>query len=331
MGSRRSRQYLRVGSTCAAVSFGNTDSSVTMRFGIGLPATTSLTAAMSCGPSKRTAFHGDVELAGDHRLERALHAVDGDDDDVGAGLEAGFLDGLDGADRHVVVVREQHVDLLAFGLEERLHDFLALGAREVAGLRADDLVARIGGDDFGEALLAIVGGRRAHGALQLDDVDVALSTSFVFSSSQRPALRPSSTKSEPISDRYSESSRDLDGAIGEDHRDVRGLGFAQHRFPAGFDHRRERDDVDALRDERAQRLDLVFLLLLRVGESQRDAGLGAALWIGLGVGGAPFAFGADLAEARARWAWRHRRRWLSDRRPSRPRAASAANPSASLL
>src|SRR5688572_27893247 len=54
-------QYLRVGSTCAAVSFWNTDSSVTMRFGIGLPATTSLTAAMSCGPNN--GLHSTVTLS----------------------------------------------------------------------------------------------------------------------------------------------------------------------------------------------------------------------------------------------------------------------------
>ena len=52
-----------------------------------------------------------------------------------------------------------------------------------------------------------------------------------------------------------------------------------------------------LRDERAQRLDLVFLLLLRVGETQVDAGFRRRALNGLGVGRAPFALGADLAEA----------------------------------
>ena len=66
--------------------------------------------------------------------------------------------------------------------------------------------------------------------------------------------------------------RHFDGAVGQDHRDLGGLGLAQHRLPAGFDHRRERDHVDLLRDEGADRLDLVLLLLLRVGELQRDAG-----------------------------------------------------------
>ncbi len=53
-----------------------------------------------------------------------------------------------------------------------------------------------------------------------------------------------------------------------------GLGFLQHGLPAGLHHRREGDDVHALRDEGADGLDLVFLLLLRVGELQRDARLG---------------------------------------------------------
>ena len=49
---------------------------------------------------------------------------------------------------------------------------LALGAREIAGLRANDLQMRIRGDDLFEPLLAIVGRRGAHRALQLDDVHV---------------------------------------------------------------------------------------------------------------------------------------------------------------
>ena len=89
----------------------------------------------------------------------------------------------------------------------------------------------------------------------------------------------------------------VDGAVGQDDRDLRGLGFPQHGVPAGLDHRREGDHVHLLRDEGADRLDLVFLLLLRVGELQLDAGLLGGRLDRLGVGGAPFALGADLAEA----------------------------------
>ena len=291
----RRDQYLRVWMYCLAVSMVNTVSSTTMRFGIGRPATTSATEVISCGPS--SGLHSMVTLS--------LPAIMASNAPFTAsidtmkmslpGFEAGFLDGLDGADGHVVVVRVQHVDLARLGLEEGLHDFLALGAREIAGLRADDLQMRIRGDDFLEALLAIDGRRRTDRALQLDDVHVVGGV-LERSLTQRPALRPSSTKSDPMNPTYSDGSLG-DGAVGEDHGNLRGLGFPQHRVPAGFDHRRKRDHIDLLRDEGAQRLDLVFLLLLRVGESA-----GRCSWCGGGLDGfgvrrAPFALGADLAEA----------------------------------
>src|SRR5688500_13997398 len=92
---------------------------------------------------QRIAFDRGVELARLHRLERAAYAVDGNDPDVLARLQPGLLDGLDRTDRHIVVVREQHVDFRALGFEERLHHFLALGPGEIAALRAHHLEARI--------------------------------------------------------------------------------------------------------------------------------------------------------------------------------------------
>src|SRR5688572_13133640 len=121
---------------------------------------------------QRIALDGRIQLAGDHGLESAFHRVDGHDENFLAGLAARFLDGLDGANGHVVVVRKQHVDLARLGLEDGFHGLFALGAREIPGLRTDDPEMRIGGDDFFEALLAIVRGRGADGALQLDDVHV---------------------------------------------------------------------------------------------------------------------------------------------------------------
>src|SRR5690606_986820 len=105
---------------------------------------------------QRVAFDRGVELAGLHRLERAAHAVDRHDADVGARPEAGFFDRLDRADGHVVVVREEHVDVAAFGLEEGLHHFLALGPGEVAALRADDHETVIALDDLLEPAHAVV-------------------------------------------------------------------------------------------------------------------------------------------------------------------------------
>ena len=89
----------------------------------------------------------------------------------------------------------------------------------------------------------------------------------------------------------------VDGAVGQDDRDAGFLRFLQHRVPARFDDRRERDDVDLLLDEGADGLDLVLLLLLRVGEFQLDAGLGRGFLDRFGVGRAPAALGADLGEA----------------------------------
>src|SRR5882672_5546474 len=132
------------------------------------------------GPEQRAALDADVELAGDHRLERTFDRVDRDDDDVLGGFHAGFFDGLDRPDRHVVVVCVEHIDLLALGLEEGFHHFLALGAGEVAGLRADDLELLIGLDDFLEALLAVDRRRRTHRALQFNDVHLAGRTLHVL-------------------------------------------------------------------------------------------------------------------------------------------------------
>src|SRR3712207_1825499 len=77
----------------------------------------------------------------------------------------------------------------------------------------------------------------------------------------------------------------------------RSLRLAQDLVPAGLDDRREGDDVDLLRDVAADRLDLVLLLLLRVGELQVDPGLLRGLLDRLGVRGAPPAFRTDLGEA----------------------------------
>jgi hypothetical protein len=52
-----------------------------------------------------------------------------------------------------------------------------------------------------------------------------------------------------------------------------------------------------LGDERAERLDLVFLFLLGVGELELDAAFLRLALDRVGVGGAPGAFGSDLGKA----------------------------------
>ena len=119
----------------------------------------------------RVALNRNIELAGHHGFESALHGVDRNDDDVAARLHAGGFDRLNGTNRHVVVVCVKNLDILV-GLEEGFHDFLALGAGEVTGLRAGDLEARISLDHFFKALLAVDGRCRTNGTLQFNDVHV---------------------------------------------------------------------------------------------------------------------------------------------------------------
>jgi hypothetical protein len=70
------------------------------------------TASNSCGPM--SGLHSTVQLSLPAAMasKAPLHAVDRHDQDVLAGLEPGLLDGLDGAERHVVVVGVQRRDLL---------------------------------------------------------------------------------------------------------------------------------------------------------------------------------------------------------------------------
>ncbi|HEY5807499.1 MAG TPA: hypothetical protein VIT67_06005 [Povalibacter sp.] len=64
------------------------------------------------------------------------------------GLMSRFFEGLDGAEGHVIVVREQHIDPATFRLEEGCHHLLSLVALEHAGLGPDDFVAPPGGHAF---------------------------------------------------------------------------------------------------------------------------------------------------------------------------------------
>ncbi len=246
---------------------------------------------------QRIALHRGVQLAGLHGFEGTAHAVDGNDADVLAGLQSSLFDGLDGADGHVIVVRVQHVDLLlALGLDEGLHHFLALGAREIAALRAHDLEACVLADHFAETRCAVIGGRRTHGALQFDHADGAGAAGAVL---DQPARRATTFLDEVRSDQrqIQRGVGDFHRAVGEHHRDAGRLGLLQHGVPAGFHHGREGDHIHLLRDERAQCLDLVFLLLLTVGELELEFGFHQRILDGAGVGRAPFTLGAHLAEA----------------------------------
>jgi hypothetical protein len=145
-------------------------------------------------------------------------------------------------------------------------------------------------------LLAIVRGRRAHGALQFDDVDLAGRVARVL---EQPA--PGAA---PLLDEIRADQRcvqrfvaDLDGAIHEDHGNSRRADFAQHGIPAGFDHGREGDHVDVLAHEGAQRRDLLLLAAMRILEPQDHARVTRRLANGFRIDGVPVRLGRELAEA----------------------------------
>ena len=129
-------------------------------------------------------------------------------------------------------------------------------------------------EDFREALLAIVRGRGADCAFELENVDVRRR---VLELLDDPTRGLAAFLDEVGADETHVQRRvRRHGAIRQDHGNAGGPGFVQHRVPTGLDDRRKGDDVHLLRDEGAQRLDLVFLLLLRVGEAQVDVVVAAA-------------------------------------------------------
>jgi hypothetical protein len=163
------------------------------------------------------------------------------------------------------------------------------------GLRGDDLEVVVALDRGREALLAVVGRRGPRSALELDDVDLLVAELVDDPLTGLLALDDEVGAEEAHVERLVLR---VDRAVGQDDGDVGGLGLLEHGVPAGLDDRGERDDVDPLGDVGPDRLDLVLLLLLRVGELQVEAGLlGQRVLDGLRVGGAPAALRADLREA----------------------------------
>src|SRR5215210_3229072 len=85
--------------------------------------------------------HG-VDITRDYRLHGLPGTVDGDYLDVLPGILAGIFEGLDGPERHLVVLRVDSV-YVGVGLYELFHDRLALGPEEFPGLGGDDLHVRV--------------------------------------------------------------------------------------------------------------------------------------------------------------------------------------------
>ena len=81
------------------------------------------------GAQQRIALNRGIQLAGDHRLKCPACSVDRYDLDIHARPETVRFDRLDGAERHVVVVRVDRGDVLAVSFQKGFHHFLALGDR----------------------------------------------------------------------------------------------------------------------------------------------------------------------------------------------------------
>ena len=250
-------------------------------------------------------LHGAVHLALNHGVERALGGVDGDNDDVLTGLEAGSLNGLNGAQSHIVVAGKQDVDLVAVGLQEGLHDLLALGAGVLAGLGSHHVVlSGVGGsgNGIGEAGETVGSHGGAYRAFQNGNLELVAAApgrlALIVDIAVNP-LKGAGALLQGIGADVGHIQGGVGGnaAVYQHHGDAGVLGFLKHGVPAGLHDGAESDDIHVGGNEGADGLNLVLLLLLGVGELQGNAGVLGGLLDVVGVGGAPLAFGANLSEA----------------------------------
>ena len=243
---------------------------------------------------QRVALDGGVHFASNDRVERSLNGVAANDDDVLARNLAGGLDGVDGAQGHVVVLSEEDVDIFV-SLQEALHNGLAFSTGEVAGLGSDNLVVRVLRQDLVDTSGTVGRSGGAGGAFQDRDVDFFGGVHVV----DGPASHTATFFNEVTAERA--GVLDIGHAVGhtvdQDERNLSLVDFLQDFFPTGGHNAGEEDVVDALGDEVAQSLNLVFLLLLRIVIDHVPAfGFGHAAQR-VGVGGTPVRLLANLGEA----------------------------------
>src|SRR3954453_8777314 len=225
-------------------------------------------------PEARRALHDPLQPALLDRREPVLLAVDADELDVLARRPAGRLDRGDRADRHLVVVGVDR-RRVRVRLEQRLRDRAALDAGEVTVLARDDLHAGAGLDGLVEALLAVDRGGGAGRPLELDDLGVAAGR--VRHRPRRPLA---------LLDEVGGHDRDevlarlgdavVDVAVDEEHRDPGRAGLLDHVAQLLGD-RCDEQGVRLLRDEALDVLDLLGLVVVRVGDRQLPAALGRLL------------------------------------------------------
>ena len=83
------------------------------------------------GSEKRVAFDNCIGLALRHQLEHILNAIKRNNKDILACLLTGFINRLNCADRHIVVLRNEAVNgIVAVGFQESFHNFLAFRGRK---------------------------------------------------------------------------------------------------------------------------------------------------------------------------------------------------------
>src|SRR5918998_3642133 len=116
-------------------------------------------------------FDHRVDVTRGYRLDSLLGTVDGDHLNVLPGILAGVFEGLDGPERHLVVLRVDR-GYIRVRLYELFHDRLALGPEEFPGLGGDDLHVRILLELLLEALGAVDRDRCARCSLENGNLSV---------------------------------------------------------------------------------------------------------------------------------------------------------------
>ena len=158
---------------------------------------------------------------------------------------AGSFDRRDGAERHLVIMRVDD-GRVGMRLQQRLGDLTALVAGEVAGLAGqDDHIGRLRLDRVVEALLAVVSGRSANRAFELDDL--ALAAGLL----DCPIGDPLTFLHEVRADEGEEVDAGLgelrvDVAVGQQHRNAGLLGVHDRRNQRFLFARRQEDEIDPL-------------------------------------------------------------------------------------
>ena len=201
---------------------------------------------------------------------------------------------------------KEDINLVTVGLQEGLHDLLALLTGELTGLAGQDIVLgciRGSSHLILKALLTAIGNGGTNRALQDYHLELIRAATGLLVLLGHVLINPLEDVL-ALGEGVRANLRHIEAVVGQlhipvnhDDRDLGILGFLQHRIPARLHDRHESNDVNALGDKGADSLDLVLLLLLCIRELQLDTGLLCRLFDGFGVGRPPFGFRSDLGEA----------------------------------